>query len=789
MTAWGLPARHPWATLAVATLLLAGAIAGIPRLRAQVDFVDTVPASADVDAYRALLDRLEGVRFVAVHMAAKESYRTDAGFDALVAEQQDLTAFLTGTMPPGTFSHSLSAYEAMRQGNYMLAKVATAGNPPASAYALPSNDVAWRYVRDEVRGEAGADVLAADGSSALLLMFLATKDPAEARSLAGAAAGATTLWSAAKPHPATTAAQASGLLVSSGYVDDRNQEDLRIWGLASGIAVAVALLAVVRRPTNILLATLSLAAATLATFGVLGWLGTPISFLTVFLAPMVTGIGMDYALHILHRQDQLVESGARPRAGLAQAMRDVGPATLAGAATTAAALLVLVLVPAPLFAQVGAIGALGVALGFLTSITLAPALRAAIPMRQPRPRRDRIGPAVGAVGSWSLRHPATVATLLAVLLVGGAVAAWQGTRLESGSAENEFPAHDPVLLLQKRIEKEYGAFQRAYLIVQGPLADADALAALDQAVAKAASLPLFRSASAVTTLLRADAATDQGILDIARGAAGMGDGLPATDADARAALDRLFADPLWRTLAPFVVTRDATLAVVAIQVDPWDSQTQLSELDAALHAQASELRGALGPGYTVHAAGAPVNRAAVLDQTPADVRLATFGVAAVVVATLALAWARRPRGVAVAVAAGGIVLAAALLLVATVPALDAAYRWSGTGNSAALNDMFLLAFAVTVGVGVDGFLQMAHRNWETRDPARAMRETGRAVFGTWLTTVAAFAPLAGAYFLQTKNLAILIVAGSVYAFVLTLLAGPWVMRWANGVHSRRGPQA
>src|SRR5688572_12406507 len=227
---WSLPADRPAAVLAVAALATLAGAWGATSLQPEVDFLDTVPADEPgLDAYRALLRDLDGVRFVAVHMPADPlghglgDLRTDGGFDALVRDQQALTDHLVAAHPTGTFAHSLSVYEAMRAGNYMLQKVATAGNPSESAYSLPSDPVSWSSVRDEVRGDAGKDVLAADGSSALLLMFLATKDPSEARGLAAQVAGEVETWgqTQAAGQEATHEPQASGLLVASAYTDER----------------------------------------------------------------------------------------------------------------------------------------------------------------------------------------------------------------------------------------------------------------------------------------------------------------------------------------------------------------------------------------------------------------------------------------------------------------------------------------------------------------------------------------------------------------------------------------
>lgn len=792
------------AALVVAACLAAtlAALAGVAQLEPEVNFIDTVPRDEPgLDAYRAVLERLDGVRFVAIHMPAKEglpagALRSDAGFDALVLDQRDLTHHLQTRFPAGTFSHGLSVYEAMRAGNYMLQKVATSGNPPASAYALPSDPASHRYVRDEVRGGSGDDVLAAEGSSSLLLLFLATKDPAEARALAGDVADAAEAWG--RDHPeqqrATTDPQASGLLVAAHDTDERNRADLATWGLASTAAVTVALLLVVRRPTNVLVAAASLAAATVWTFGLIGAFGIPISFLTVFLAPLVTGVGVDYAVHLLQRYEEERDAGATKQAAVRTALRRNGPAVTVSAGVTATGLLVLLLVPNPLFAQMGGVAALGILCGLVASLTLAPALRVLLPeRRRSRPHRatDCLGRAVAGIGAWSLRHPLVVFGLVGAITLTAAATALTQVEVRPGSSAEEVPADDPLIVLQHRIEGEYGSFQRAYLVVEGDIAQPGALRALHEATQRARALPLAHNASSITDLLIADEATDQGLLDILVGTATApedADQLPATAREARADLDALFADPLWRSIAPFTITRDYRLAVVALQLDPVDGRSDLTALRDALRGQAARLQEGLGPAYTVAAAGAPLNRVAVMQQTPDNVLLVTAGVGGVVLVGLAVAWIRRPGGLRSAALATSVVLVACLWLLASIPLLDATYRAAqalgAPANSASLTDMFLLAFAITLGVGIDNLVHVAHRDWENRRAglappaacADALRHGGGAVAGTSLTTFVAFAVLSGVYFLQSKNLAILTAAGVAYTTLLTVLLAPWMLR-------------
>ncbi len=795
MLEWSV--RHPWAVLGLAALLTLGAVAGALQLEPEVDFIDTVPESRSVDLYRAVLADLDGARMVAVYMpidpaGPAESLRDDDGFDALVEEQRALTAYLEAGFPAETFSHTLSVYEAMRQGHYMFQKLATAGNPQPSSYSVPEDPVTYRIVRDQVRAENVDDVLASGGQSAILLAFLNTRDDDEARSTAGAVADAVAQWSSQQPgdHPVTSDHEASGLLVAMHETDERNQHELALWGVIAAAGVALALLVVVRRAGNVLIAVGSMAVATAWTFGLMGAFGVRISFLTLFLAPLITGVGVDYAIHLLHRFEEERDRG-RPRPdALRTALASTGRPIAVAALTTASGLAAILLVPEPLFSEIAGVAAVGILFAWLASLTVAPALRALLP-RSRRPRPDRLGDFVAWLGLASLRNPLPVFAAVALLTLGAAITAGTATEIASGSSDNELPQDDPQVVLRQRVEEQYGAFERAYIVVAGDIAQPEALRALHDASANAASLPLYLEASSVASLIAADAATDQGALDILLTAATQpddADRLPQTAAEARAALDDLFADPLWRTLAPFTVSRDYDLAVVAVRIEPWQDQAQLRDLRDALDAHAAEVAQRLGPGYEVAAAGAPVNRAAVVEQAPWDVAIASVGSALAVGAVLAIAWRRRgAQGLRAAGLATGLVVMTSLWLLASIPALDAAYDAASSAgapaNSAALSQMFLLAFAITVAVGVDDIVHLASRYWENLDRgtraqealADALRHTGRAVAGTTLTTFVAFALLAGTYFLQSKNLAILTALGVLYAYGLTLALAPHVL--------------
>lgn len=809
-TGWlSVPARHPLPTLAVLVLVTLFAADAARDVRPEVDFTTTVPPGPQLDAYREMLAGIDGIRFTAIYMAhdptsGTGSLRTDEGFDALVEEQRRLIDHLAANLPQGTISHTLSVYDAMRAGNYMFAKIATAGNPPPSSYSVPTDPVTYEAVRDQVREGGSADeVLAKDGSSAIVLVFYTTRDPIAARAEAAHVGDLVGGWAArTSQHPVTMEHAASGLLNAAHYVDEINARETRAWSQLAAVVVLVGLALALRGPINALIAVTTLAVALVWTYGLMGVLELRISFLTLFLAPVVIGIGVDHAVHLLQRYEE-----ERRRAGHRNALavalhRTTAPIVVAGL-TTVTSLAALRLVPAPLFAELGLLAALGIVFAVLASLTLAPALRALVPSRMPRAstHRDLIGAPLARMARGISRHPVVTSLIVLALLGGAAAYGIEHAKIASGSVDDELPADDPVAQLQRRIEEDYGAFERAYLVVRGDLTDPQVLRAIHDATRTATNITGVRDAASVTDLLLADARTDEGAIDLARtgvlGAAGQAasdeSDLPRTQTEARERLDRLYSDPLWRGLVPFTISADYRLGIVALTVEPWNSTAELDALADALTIAARDLQATLPREADAEAAGAPLNRASIAQNVVPNLARVAVGASVAVLVVLLIVWLpRRGHGLASAAVAAAVVLGTCALLLASVPALDWLHqdlhaRDLAPANQARLSDMLLLAVAIGIASAVDNVVVLTHRYHEElalgrgSDEARdiAFRTGGRAITATTLVNAGAFAALAGAYFLQSKNLAILAAVAILAAYVLAILLAPLAMRGAR----------
>jgi RND superfamily putative drug exporter len=145
------------------------------------------------------------------------------------------------------------------------------------------------------------------------------------------------------------------------------------------------------------------------------------------LSIIVLGAGTDYALLLVSRYREELRRSDDQYEAMGRALRTAGPAILASGGTVMAALLCLTLAKVNGTAGLGPIGALGVAVAVLATLTLLPALLLIAGRRAFWPRVPRVGD-VGsdetqgrwrAVGDFVARQPRRVAAgvVLALLVM------------------------------------------------------------------------------------------------------------------------------------------------------------------------------------------------------------------------------------------------------------------------------------------------------------------------------------------------------------------------------------
>jgi RND superfamily putative drug exporter len=213
-----------------------------------------------------------------------------------------------------------------------------------------------------------------DGTTALLPVTFALSDSADDRFLDGTA-----------DVRERVSEGNGGLEVAvggpAGFAADQIEIFEQIDGtllFGTALLVIVLLIAIYRSPIFWLLPFLAVGMAEVASRGLgfgLTELGVTVNGQSAsILVVLVFGAGTDYALLLVARYREELRRHEDKHQAMAVALRRAGPAILASGATVIAALLCLTLAELNGTAGLGPIGAMGVALAMVTSLTLLPAI-------------------------------------------------------------------------------------------------------------------------------------------------------------------------------------------------------------------------------------------------------------------------------------------------------------------------------------------------------------------------------------------------------------------------------
>lgn len=314
-----------------------------------------------VDELAALSDRLAAAQPLLAALAEDPSLRGLATFLELAIEQGDLGAELDQLL--GAMAAAIEAQLAGRYGelSWRQAMDGATDAPPSRAFVVAqprldhSSYLPAASAIAAVRSAAESLEIDADHGLRLDLTGAAVLDQEE---LEGVSSGA------------SLAAVLATLAVAA----------LLVWGLGSLRLIAATLI------------TLAVGLVLTAAFATLA-VGR-LNLISVTFAVLFVGLGVDFGIHFVLRYQEAIKRGEGTRLGLAEAVAGVGGPLSLSALCAACGFLAFVPTDYRGLAEVGIISAAGMAIAWLTSLTLLPALLCLMPSApRPRPaRRWRLAP-------------------------------------------------------------------------------------------------------------------------------------------------------------------------------------------------------------------------------------------------------------------------------------------------------------------------------------------------------------------------------------------------------------
>lgn len=214
----------------------------------------------------------------------------------------------------------------------------------------------------------------------------------------------------------------------------------------------------------------------------------------VLMTGMIMGAGIDYAVFLFSRYQELVRTGMKSDDAIVEALRSIGEVIAGSAGTVALTFLALSFATLGVFSTIGPALAITIAIGFLASITLLPAFIVLAGRRgwiAPR-KKDLTRRFWRRSGVNIVRRP--VAHLVASLLVLGALACCAGVAKFNFDDRQSLPADAESNLGYEAMNRHFpiSTTLQQFILVHAPdqdLRTPKALADMEQMAGRVAQLP------------------------------------------------------------------------------------------------------------------------------------------------------------------------------------------------------------------------------------------------------------------------------------------------------------
>jgi predicted RND superfamily exporter protein len=362
-----LSLRHPWAVVVGAAVILAVSLAGASRLSAQSKFTSYFQTESEVYKGLEYVDtQMGGTTPLEVHLKApsKGFFLTPKGIAATAA----VGAYFDGVPETGNVRSMARLVRELEKKN------------PKVVTALPV------LVKVPAVRAVTADVLSADGDVALVVVRMRETAPTldRAKILAGLRAHL-----ASRPELAGIETRVTGVfLLYQNMLDTliETQNSSFYWVVA---AVFVMVLLLFRALVVSTIVVVTQVLPTMVTLGTMGWAGIPLDLVTVMIASISMGVGIDASIQYAWRHRLEQRGTPDPAEAVRRTHATVGRAIWIATTVIVCGFLVLVLSDFRPSVWLGVLNAVAMIVSQLSALTVLPAL---LYLRERRRARRASGP-------------------------------------------------------------------------------------------------------------------------------------------------------------------------------------------------------------------------------------------------------------------------------------------------------------------------------------------------------------------------------------------------------------
>jgi hydrophobe/amphiphile efflux-3 (HAE3) family protein len=497
-----------------------------------------------------------------------------------------------------------------------------------------------------------------------------------------------------------------------------------------------------------------------AAFGLMGFLGIPLTMVTISGLPILIGLGVDFAVQVHSRMEEETLAADSAETGIDETFVRLGPALGIAAVAACIGFAVLRLSDVPMIRDFGAMLAVGAVIVFAVSIALIAGVlylreRTRLGVR-PQPRvRFEVENLVRGLTSRTMGRLLPIAAVALLIAAGGL---WLSRKIPTESDPEKFvPSDSKVLGDLHHVRDIAGSTSELNLLIEA----GDGRTMLDQQILDWLYAFEQRQLDDHSEIRRSNS--------VASFTAQVSGEPPTTDAAEQA----LASAP--ESLAVSVVNADRTMGSVTFAIG---GDLSLAEQDALT---ASILADSGAPhGVTVAPAGISVVGSASVDALSSNRDLMSFVAIGAILATLLVLFRSPVKAIApmlpVVVALGA---SATIFYLA-----DVAY-----------SPLTSISGPLIIAMGTEFNILLMSRYFEERQAGFAPREAmskaslriGRAIAASGMTVMGGFAVLALSDFPLLDNFGIVTAVNIGVSLASTLILLPPLLVWADG--AQRGGEA
>jgi len=261
---------------------------------------------------------------------------------------------------------------------------------------------------------------------------------------------------------------ASGPPLLIKEINDKMRSALFVMA-ALAVALMVAVLSGIFRARWRLLSLPAVLVGCVSAFGLMGFLGIPLTMVTISGLPILIGLGVDFAIQLHSRIEEETFTSDSAELGLERTFARLGPALILAAIAACIGFMVLHLSRVPMVRDFGSMLAVGAVIVFLTSVAL---ISSVLYLRErqrigatPQPRaRFEVERLVGRLTARTVGRFAPIALVAAVVALGGL---YLNRRIPTETDPEKFvPASSPVLRDLHRVSAVAGTTSELDLLVE-----------------------------------------------------------------------------------------------------------------------------------------------------------------------------------------------------------------------------------------------------------------------------------------------------------------------------------